>query len=123
MGIYYNYMNPLHISYAAFPMVNEDPDNDYVRVRKYPVTDDISFDDMAVPPDFFRTGLFLPGRTYKITVIKTDSRLFFNVEGRRDEKLFSWQLDNIEPLEEGRIGLRHMYTRSARYSDFKVYVK
>ena len=34
MSIYYNYMNPLHISFAAFPMVNDDPANDYIRVRK-----------------------------------------------------------------------------------------
>ncbi len=123
MSIYYNYMNPLHISYAAFKMVNDDPDADYIRVRKYPVLEEKTFADTEIPPSYDRTGLFLPGRTYKITVIKTDSNLFFNVEGRRDEKLYSWQLNSTSTLTEGRIGLRHMYTRSANYRDFKVYVK
>jgi len=39
------------------------------------------------------------------------------------EKLFSWDLDENQSPEEGRIGLRHMFTRSARYSDLKVYIK
>ncbi len=123
MSKYYNYMKTLHISYAAFPMVNEDPHNDYIRVRKYPVTEEITFDDMEIPPSYENTGLFLPDRTYKITVIKTNSKLFFNVEGEGLEKLYTWQLDSTNPITEGRIGLRHMFTRSASYSDIKVSVK
>lgn len=123
MSIYYNFMRTYHISYSAFKMVNEDPDDDYIRIRKYPVTEEITFDDMEIPPSFNRTGLFLPGETYKITVIKTGSRLFFHVKGEETEKLYSWPLEEADPINEGRIGLRHMYTRSANYSDFKVYIK
>ena len=123
MSIYYNYMRTYHISYAAFKMVNEDPDDDYIRIRKYPVTEEITFDDMEILPAFYKTGLFLPGETYKITVIKTATRLFFSVEGEGTEILYSWELEEVDPIDEGRIGLRHMYTRSANYSDFKVYVK
>ena len=121
MSKYYYHMDPLHISYAAFPMVNEDPANDYVRVRKYPAEKG-KFGKTEVLPAFFNTGLFLPYETYKITVIKTDANLFFKVEGENIERLFSWDLNKIDPLSSGRIGLRHMYTRSARYSDFKVSV-
>lgn len=123
MNKYFRYMKALHISYSAFKMENEDPAADYIRVRQYPVTDEISFADTEIPPAFYETGLFRPGETCKITVIKDSSTLYFNVEGKRKEELFSWELDQDNPVTEGRIGLRHMYTRSANYNDFKVYVK
>jgi hypothetical protein len=123
MSTYYNYMNPLHVSYAAFPMVNDAPENDYVRVRKYPITNAKRFHQTEVAPTYFKTGLFLPNVTYKITVIKTHSILHFNVEGGGKNKLYSWSLSKEQSPQEGRIGLRHMYTRSAQYSDFNVYTK
>ncbi len=122
MSKYYYKMNALHISYAAFNMVNDSAEADYVRVRKYPAEEG-KFGDTEIPPSYDKTGLFLPGVTYKITVIKTNSKLFFNVEGGNEKKLFSWDLKDGQSPEEGRIGLRHMFTRSARYSDFKVFTK
>ncbi len=123
MSIYYKYMNPLHISYAAFPMVNEDPMDDYLRVRKYPIDENISFDQIEVEPTFFHLGLFLPYVTYKVTVIKSEGKLHMRVVGDGHDELYSWDVSDKAPLKKGRIGLRHMYTRAARYSDFKVYVK
>lgn len=123
MWKYYFYMNPLHISYAAFPMVNTDPENDYIRIRKYPAETQEKFKDTEILPAYFKTGLFLPGVTYKITVIKTQSKLYFKVKGNGDEKLFSWDLAEGQSPEKGRIGLRHMFTRSARYKNFKVWTK
>lgn len=122
MSKYYYNMNPLHISYSAFPMVNEDPNNDYIRIRKYPAVEG-KFGETEILPAFFKTGLFLTGKTYKITVIKTNSKLHFNVSGDGKEKLYSWDLGENQSPKEGRIGLRHMFTRSARYQNFKVYVK
>lgn len=122
MSKYFNYMKALHISYSAFEMENNDPEADYIRIRKYPATEEIPFENTEIPPAYFKTGLFLPGETYKITVIKTDSKLFMNVKGKEVENLFSWNLPAEDPITEGRIGLRHMYTRSAIYSDFKVFV-
>ncbi len=123
MSKYYNYMKTIHISYAAFNMVNDDPDADYIRIRQYPVTEEISFADMEIPPAHYETGLFLPGVTYKMTWIKTKTKLYLTVEGEDVLKKYSWNLNKPESITEGRIGLRHMYTRSANYSDFKVYVK
>lgn len=123
MSKYYNNMKTIHISYAAFPMVNEDPENDYLRVRRYPVSEEITFADMEVSPSFFKTGLFLPHVTYKMTWIKSGNRLYLSVSGNGHEKKYSWDLSAFEPIQEGRIGLRHMYTRSARYKNFKVSVK
>lgn len=122
MSKYYYNMNPLHISYAAFPTKNEDPENDYIRIRKYPAEQG-KFKETEILPAFFKTGIFLPGETYKITVIKTNSKLHFNVKGKDVNKLYSWDLEEGQSPEEGRIGLRHMYTRSAQYRNFKVYVK
>ncbi len=123
MSIYYKYMNPLHISYDAFPMVNEDPTNDYLRVRKYPISEDISFDQMEVEPTFFNIELFKPFITYKVTVIKDETHLYMNVEGDGREECYTWSLEGKAPINYGRIGLRHMYTRASMYSDFKVYTK
>ena len=123
MSQYFRYMNALHISYAAFGNSNSDPSQDYVRARRYPVTEQVSFADMEIPPSYYNTGLFKPGITYRITVIKTGSRLFFEVAGAGQQQLYNWDLQDAEPVAEGRIGLRHMYTRSATYSEFKVWVK
>lgn len=123
MSKYYNNMKTIHISYAAFKMVNDDPEADYIRVRQYPVTEEITFDDMEVPPSFYETGLFKTGVTYKMTWIKTKSKLLLKVDGGELVNSYSWDLDKPLSITEGRIGLRHMYTRSANYSDFKVYTK
>ena len=121
MRTYFNNMNALHISFAAFP--NNEETQDYVRVRRYPVLPDKSFRELEVKPTFFDTGLFKTGRAYKITAIKTDNRLFFKVDGEDLFQLFSWETQHLPPLKEGRIGLRHMYTRSAIYSNFKIWIK
>ncbi len=122
MSKYYYNMDPLHLSYAAFPTVNEDPENDYVRVRKYPAEEG-KFGETEILPTFFKTGLFLPYVEYSITVIKSNSKLYFKVEGDNRAEVFSWDLLPEQSPSKGRIGLRHMYTRSARYSDFRVFVK
>jgi len=122
MSKYYYNMDALHISYAAFDMVNDDPEADYIRVRKYPAKMN-EFGKTDLKPAFFETGLFKTGVSYAITVIKTGSKLYFEVEGDNDKQLFSWDLTEDQQVNEGRIGLRHMFTRSSMYSDFKVYTK
>jgi hypothetical protein len=121
MRTYFNKMNALHISFAAFP--NDEETLDYVRARRYPVTPERAFGQLEIPPTYFDSGLFKTNETYKITVIKTDAELFFKVEGKDLSKIYSWDTSRLEPLKEGRIGLRHMYTRSAFYKNFKVYAK
>ena len=123
MSKYYNNMNTIHISYAAFKMVNDDPEADYIRVRQYPVSEKITFDDMEIPPSYYETGLFKTGVTYKMTWIKTKTKLCLKVEGGDLVKNYSWEIKKPVSITEGRIGLRHMYTRSANYSDFKIYTK
>lgn len=124
MRSYFMNMAALHISYAAFNKNNSDVNNDYVRARKYPNLPGQNFSRTTeIQPASFNTGLFLPGETYKITVIKTGERLYFRVENNVESKLFSWHLEEGQTVHEGRIGLRHMYTRSALYKDFKIYTR
>jgi hypothetical protein len=121
MRTYFNNMKTLHISFAAFP--NNEETQDYVRVRRYPVLPDKNFRELEVEPTYFDTDFFKTGETYQVTVIKTDEHLFFKVIGKDDSELYSWDTSHLPPLKEGRIGLRHMYTRSAVYKNFKVFTK
>jgi hypothetical protein len=121
MRTYFNHMKLLHVSFAAFP--NNEETEDYVRARRYPVTSERGFGQLEIPPTYFDTGLFKTNESYKITVIKTDTILLFKVVGNGQTRIFKWDTNELEPLKEGRIGLRHMYTRSAVYKDFKVYEK
>lgn len=121
MRTYFNNMNALHISYAAFP--NTSDTSSYIRARRYPAAPGDFRESTKIMPSYDEQGYFKSGERYHITVIKTDKRLFFQMEGKEGTKLFSWDLYNIEPILEGRIGLRHMYTRSARYQNFKVFYK
>jgi len=121
MSKYWLNMNAIHISLAAFPMVNDQPDNDYLRVRRYPAENINDFKDTEVGSAYNKTGLFKTGITYKMTWIKTDEKLFLQVEGDGLTKEYSWELSSFEPISEGRIGLRHMFTRAAAYKNFNVW--
>lgn len=121
MSKYYRYMKAIHISYAAFKIKNDDPKADYIRVRQYPSVDNKSLRGTEIDPTFYETGLFETGVTYKMTWIKTKKNLFLEVKRNGKVKKYSWVLKQREPITEGRIGLRHMFTRSAIYSDFKIY--
>lgn len=122
MKTYYQFMKALHISFASYENDNTDLKNDYIRARQYPVISGQNFNKTTeIPESSFNTGLFLPNETYSITVIKTNNELYFNVTGKNFSKLFFWNLSNYPQLNHGRIGLRHMFTRSARYKNFSVY--
>ncbi len=123
MNRYFLNMNLLHISYAAYP-VEDNPETDYVRARRYPVPRGGNFGrDTRLTPDYLNTGLFKPGITYHFTVIKSGESLLLRVENNEKnvDRFFSWDTSGFDPVTEGRIGIRHMYTRAARYANFTVY--
>ncbi|MEA2067577.1 MAG: hypothetical protein U9P12_00115, partial [Verrucomicrobiota bacterium] len=122
MKHYFENMKLLHVSYAAYGRDDNGADDDYVRCRRYPKAVDGDFSKTEIKPDSFRTGLFRTGKTYHITAMKKGDRLFFNVEGEAGEKLFAWQSPLIGEVAEGRIGLRHMWMKSARYKNFSISV-
>lgn len=120
MGSYFRNMNLLHISYAAYGVGGEDPEEDYVRARRYMPDKGKGLAGTDFEPDYLRTGLFKTGVPYKITVIKKGDELFMFIRNSEKELLCHWKTDGRPTITEGRIGLRHMWTRGARYKDFRI---
>lgn len=120
MRKYFKNMNLLHISYAAFG--NNGDGFYYTRARRYPKPDDKGFNTIRLEPSYDNKGFVKSGQTYHITAIKSGTMLYFKLESKDGEEVFSWDCSDFPPVTEGRIGLRHMYTRSAIYKNFKVYI-
>ncbi|WP_339926371.1 DUF1961 family protein [uncultured Cyclobacterium sp.] len=123
MRTYFDNMNTYHISYAAFAANEYSGENDYIRLRRYnPNKDGLKGTD--VPDDYFNTGLFKPGVTYHVEIIKYNNIIEMHVQNKKDTSDYSvckWDASLFPLYDSGRIGLRHMYTRSARYKNFKVW--
>ncbi len=120
MKTYFNNMDLYHISYAAYNVGGKDPNDDYIRARRYMPEKEKGLQDTDLKPDYFKTGLFKKGVTYKITIIKKDDDLFMFIRNNERQLLCYWETSKYPPLTKGRIGLRHMWTRGARYKDFKI---
>lgn len=127
MKFYFERMKLLHISYAAYGQINNDPDYDYIRARVYPLHPDTGFAGMEVAPSYYNTGLFKKDVIYTITIEKTDRQLSMVVKPKNkansETKRFIWSLPDNAKLDTGRIGLRQMFTRSSVYNNFKVYTR
>tara|TARA_R110002096_G_scaffold9533_1_gene37536 strand:- start:26424 stop:27206 length:783 start_codon:yes stop_codon:yes gene_type:complete len=121
MKTYFENMNTFHISYSAFG--NQENSFHYVRARRYPKPDDKPFKVTQIEPSYDKQGYFKSGQTYHITAIKTKENLFFKMESKDGVEFFTWNISNIKPINEGRIGLRQMFTRSSIYKNFKIYSK
>ena len=119
MRMYFNHMNTYHISYAAFP--NDEDSTSYIRARRY-MPNQSGLEGTGLEPDYYPEGLFKPGVPHKITVIKQDRDLFMRIENPQKVEYFHMENDSLPIITEGRVGLRHMFTRSARYKDFRISV-
>jgi hypothetical protein len=118
MSKYYLGMNALHISYATTGPRR----SHYVSSRRYPATSQEAFpEETQLQPIYEDVELFEPGRTYQITVIKKGDRLSLLAEWEDESRLFEWDTTQFPDVHEGRIGLRHMRGRSARYRNFRVH--
>jgi len=121
MSSYFNNMNLLHVSFAAF--VNDGsagPADDYIRARRYPVLEDGTFEDTEVEPSYDNTGLFTPGEVLHMTFIKHEQDMMLRVTKDGSHHYYHWDLSGFPPVTEGRVGIRHMWTRCARYAGFGV---
>lgn len=119
MRMYFNHMNAYHISYAAFP--NDEDSTSYIRARRY-MPNQTGLEGTGMEPDYYPEGLFNPGVPHKISVIKKDRDLFMRVQNPDQVAWFHMANPDLPVITEGRIGLRHMFTRSARYKDFRISV-
>jgi hypothetical protein len=120
MRMYYNHMNTYHISYAAYGNTDEPDKPDYIRARRYMPESGNGLRGTDLAPDYFESGLFQPGVKHKITVIKHGNDLYMEIIGPNRKMLCHWKNSHLPPVEEGRIGLRHMASRNARYRNFRV---
>ncbi|TNJ44954.1 DUF1961 family protein [Tamlana fucoidanivorans] len=121
MRMYFENMNTFHISFSAFG--NDGAGLHYVRARRYPKPKVKPFNSIVVEPSYDMQGLFEKGKIYHITAIKTSEKLSFKMEHQNETQYFEWDITKVAPISEGRIGLRHMYTRTAIYKNFKIYMK
>lgn len=118
MRLYYSNMYLYHVSYAAF--TNRDGENKpgYIRARRYMATKKLRGTELK--PDYLPDGLFAKDVKHHIKVIKTHRHIFMKITSPIGEKLCHWYNKKFPPITEGYIGLRHMCTRAARYSQFTV---
>ncbi|MCP4785375.1 MAG: DUF1961 family protein [Fuerstiella sp.] len=117
MRMYFDHMHAYHISYAAFP--NGEDATSYIRARRYmPGASGLKGTDLK--PDYYPEGLFRKGVPHRITVIKKARDLFMRIENA--DQIFHCHMANpdLPAVEEGRVGLRHMFTRSSRYQNFRI---
>lgn len=118
MATYFDHMHTYHLSYAAFPNSGENRVS-YLRARRYlPEGDGIKGTELA--PDYDPQGFFAEGVKHHITVIKKDRDLFLRVENPDRVGHYHFRNPRLPAITEGRVGLRHMFTRSARYRNFQI---
>lgn len=118
MRMYFDHMHTYHISYAANP--NEGDDNRaYIRARRY-MPNATGLKGSNLEPDYFPKGLFETGVPHKITVIKKARDLFMKVENAEQTLYCHMSNPDLPEISAGRIGLRHMFTRSARYKNIRI---
>ena len=118
MSKYFENMYTYHISYAAFPNTDEFEPG-YIRARRYLGSD---LAGTEIEPDYDPGDFFKMEVPHKMTVIKSGDHLFMKVENSEDSLLCHWHNTEFPAIEEGRIGLRHMFTRAARYRNFSISV-
>lgn len=119
MRTYFQNMNLLHISYAAFGNEDTGPKPDYIRARRYLATEKLAGTELE-PDVYTDTGLFDPGVPHHITVIKRGDDLWMMIRNPDQRYLAHWPTDAFPPVTEGRVGLRQMFTRAARYANFTI---
>lgn len=118
MKTYFNNMNTYHISYAAFPNSGENR-KPYIRARRY-MPNSKGLKGTALKPEYYPEGLFATGVPHEITVIKKDRDVFMRIENSEQAYYCRFKNPDLPIITEGRIGLRHMFTRSARYKNFLI---
>ena len=117
MKMYFDHMNTYHISYAAFP--NDEDTTSYIRARRYmPNATGLKGSDLE--PDYYPEGLFKKGVPHKITVIKKDRAIFMKIENAEQTLFCHMTNPDLPSITDGRIGLRHMFTRSSLYKNIRI---
>jgi hypothetical protein len=118
MKTYYDHMNTYHVSYAAFENTGKEKTS-YIRGRRY-MPHRAGLKGTELEPDYRCEKLFATGVKHHITVIKRDCDIHLRIENPDGVRYCHLHNSQLPVVTEGRIGLRHMFTRSARYRNFRV---
>jgi hypothetical protein len=69
----------------------------------------------------------LPGKTYNVEVLKRKTSVTLHLYDSKTKELltdFTWDItkvpEGLDPIQKGRVGLRHMSTKQFIYKNFKV---
>lgn len=120
MKSYFLNMNALHISYSTSGPKRAN----YVAARRYPAKDQEGFmQGTLVQPIYENVDLFKPGETYHITALKEGKGLTFTAEREGKTHKFEWDTSAFPSVTEGHVGFRHMWARSSRYQNIRVFTK
>ena len=119
MRTYYDHMNAYHISYVAFPNMGDDRAQ-YIRARRY-MPNATGLKGTELQPEYFPEGLFAPGVPHKISVIKKERNIYMKISNEQQTYYCHFINTDLPVIEEGRIGLRLMFTRSSRFANFKIF--
>ncbi|NDP21082.1 MAG: hypothetical protein GZ091_08385 [Paludibacter sp.] len=122
MKMYFEHMNAYHISFAAYDIDNTDPENDYIRARRYLPERGKGLAGTDLMPDYLKTGLFKPNVKHHITIIRKDKTIWMKISANSTEKIFKWDTEMQPPISSGRIGLRLMGSRASIISNFNVFL-
>lgn len=122
MKTYFEHMNAYHISFAAFENDNNNPNEDYIRARRYLSESGKGLNGTDLKPDYFRTGLFKTGVPHHITIISRGDDIFMKIKTAGKESLCRWKADKFPALNSGRIGMRLMGSRVSEFANFRVSV-
>lgn len=118
MKAYFDHMNTYHLSYAAFTNDGKSQTS-YLRARRY-MPGKSGLRGTALQPEYESTTMFAPDVKHHITLIKSGRSIHMKVENAGEVAFFPFHNDRLPDLSQGRIGLRHMSTRSATYAGFTV---
>lgn len=116
MSVYFDHMHAYQFSYAAF---EGNDTTSYIRFRRY-LPEGTGLEGTELKPDYFPTGLFKTGVPHRITVIKRQRDLLVRIENAEQTVYCHMTNPDLPDITAGRIGLRHMFTRAARYRDFRI---
>jgi hypothetical protein len=118
MSTYYDNMNAYHLSYAAFGNSGNDRSS-YIRGRRY-MPHSTGLKGTELVPDYRFDSLFASGVKHHITVIKRSRDIHLRIENPDGVRYCHLHNAKLPVITDGWIGLRHMFTRSARYRNFRV---
>ena len=125
MKCYFEHMNALHLSFAAFENHFPDHNNGYIRARRYLPERGLGLTGTALSPEYLSPMLFETGVPYRIGVIWDGRVLMMKVADKHTgrERYFRFYADDFPSIKKGRIGIRQMCTRASRYGDFRVWAE